>query len=245
MYLVYKQLGETPLECLERVREESDISTDIPMTYAGRLDPMAEGLMIILAGEECKEKEAYTGLDKTYEFEILVGFETDTYDLLGLVTKNTTDLSETLDKEYFQTVLDTFVGSQEQHYPLYSSKTVDGKQLHAHAREGNTTVEIPNHSITIYNVRCTSTANIEREGLKKQIQKKVKKVHGDFRQEEVVKKWQEVLADTPEKEFQIFSCIVECSSGTYVRQLVHDIGAKLGMPCVTFSIKRTRIGEYR
>ena len=30
------------------------------MTYAGRLDPMAEGLMIILIDAECKNKENYT-----------------------------------------------------------------------------------------------------------------------------------------------------------------------------------------
>ena len=83
--IVYKNLGETPLECLERVRSEQGIADDIPMTYAGRLDPMAEGLLIILIGEECKNKEKYLGLDKTYEFKILVGFSTDTYDLLGMI----------------------------------------------------------------------------------------------------------------------------------------------------------------
>ena len=81
----YKNLGETPLACLEKMRLEHGIGAEIPMTYAGRLDPMAEGVMILLVGEECKNKEQYLGLDKTYGFEVLVGFQTDTYDLLGLV----------------------------------------------------------------------------------------------------------------------------------------------------------------
>ena len=45
--IAYKNIGETPLECLERHRKERSIDKDIPMTYAGRLDPMAEGLMIL------------------------------------------------------------------------------------------------------------------------------------------------------------------------------------------------------
>ena len=62
LIIAYKNMGETPLECLERMRKEHRISDDIPMTYAGRLDPMAEGLMVVLVGEECKNKEKYLGM---------------------------------------------------------------------------------------------------------------------------------------------------------------------------------------
>jgi len=55
------------------------------MTYAGRLDPLAEGLLLVLTGEECKNKEKYLGLDKEYEVDVLFGFATDTYDILGKV----------------------------------------------------------------------------------------------------------------------------------------------------------------
>jgi tRNA U55 pseudouridine synthase TruB len=46
---LYKNVGETPLECLERFRVENSEYKDVPMTYAGRLDPMAEGVLIVLA----------------------------------------------------------------------------------------------------------------------------------------------------------------------------------------------------
>jgi tRNA pseudouridine55 synthase len=246
MYTVNKQLGETPLACLERIRYENMISSDVPMTYAGRLDPMAEGLMIILEGDECKDKEKYTRLDKTYEFGILVGFETDTYDLLGLVTEKENgsvipDLIRNL--EGLQDVLNSFVGKQAQSYPAYSSKTVDGKQLHTYAREG-TAVESPKHEIEIYNLRCTSTVILKKDELEKQIQERIGKIVGDFRQTEILQKWSEVLSQTPQTEFHILSCTIDCGPGTYVRQLVHDIGEKLGVPMVTFSIKRTKVGHY-
>jgi tRNA pseudouridine55 synthase len=247
MHLVYKQLGETPLACLERVRVENGISADVPMTYAGRLDPMAEGLMILLVGDECKDKESYTGLDKTYEFAILVGFETDTYDLLGLVTQELPHPDPLLNKERgldpVQNVLQSFIGKQQQSYPVYSSKTVDGKQLHTYAREG-TVVEAPTHQIEIYNIQCTSTVMIGKTELEKQIQERIGNVVGDFRQAEILKRWNEVLQKSPQNEFQMFSCTMDCGAGTYVRQLVHDIGTKLDIPMTTFSIKRTKVGEF-
>src|ERR1035437_1661782 len=84
---LYKNKGETPLECLERFKKDNPEYEKERMTYAGRLDPLAEGLLIVLYGDEIKNKEKYLGLDKEYEVDILFGFATDTYDVLGKVTK--------------------------------------------------------------------------------------------------------------------------------------------------------------
>lgn len=84
MLNLYKKVGETPLECLGRWVKQNPKYENMKMTYAGRLDPMAEGELLVLVGEECYEKEKYLGLDKEYEFDILFGFGTDTYDILGL-----------------------------------------------------------------------------------------------------------------------------------------------------------------
>ena len=77
---LYKEVGETPLERLERFKKDNSEYANEKMTYAGRLDPMAEGVLIVLVGEECLNKEKYLGLDKEYEFEVLFGFRTDTYE---------------------------------------------------------------------------------------------------------------------------------------------------------------------
>ena len=268
--IAYKELGETPLECLERIRLEYKIGSDIPMTYAGRLDPMAEGVMIILTGEECKKKEQYLCLDKMYEFQVLVGFSTDTYDLLGLVVdsapskeefeRSSDNITSSEDKisgprvgspdaeilsSDFVSTLQSFVGTFIQKYPSFSSKTVGGKQLFQLSKDDELPSEMPEHNVTIYKLSCTSTGVREKEELSKEIIRRIGLVHGDFRQEEITKKWDEVLKKSDEKEFTIFSCTAECSSGTYIRQLVDDISKKIGIPMVTYSIKRTRVGQYR
>jgi tRNA pseudouridine55 synthase len=38
---------------------------------------------------------------------------------------------------------------------------------------------------------------------------------------------------------------VICSSGTYIRTLINDLGETLGVWATAVELKRTRIGEYR
>jgi len=268
--IAYKNIGETPLECLERVRLERSLPSNLSMTYAGRLDPMAEGVMIILSGDECKNKDKYLGLDKAYEFEILVGFATDTYDLLGVVLessneglrtvwpsfqKNSARRSEDLSNSSFEDgrenlfsgfaqTLQSFIGTFTQKYPSFSSKTVDGKQLFQISKDDNLPEELPSHEVTISVLSCTSTWIQKKDELEKEIMRRIALVHGDFRQEEILNRWQEVLANSTQESFQIINCTMSCTSGTYVRQLVADIGRKLAIPLVTYSIKRTKIGDY-
>ena len=52
---LYKKEGETPLEAIERFRRKNPEYRNEKMTYAGRLDPMAEGVLLVLAGNECKK----------------------------------------------------------------------------------------------------------------------------------------------------------------------------------------------
>ena len=108
--ILQKKKGETPLECLERYRALHPELAKEKMTYAGRLDPMAEGELLILIGGECKEKEKYLGLDKEYEVDVLFGFKTDTGDVLGKVT----EVSDVQPDENFERILKIFVGKQTQ-----------------------------------------------------------------------------------------------------------------------------------
>ena len=242
--LLNKKEGETPLESLEKFREKNIKKyKDIKMTYAGRLDPMASGLLIILAGEETKNKEKYLSLDKEYEFEILFGFATDTYDILGKVTKKY-ELSITnyeLEKQ-IKNNIKSFLGESLQKYPIYSSKTINGKPLFAYARAGEE-VEMPEKKIFIKKLKLEKIIEKNNKKLFKNIEKRIKKVKGDFRQNEILKIWKEELS-FQERQFYIANLKVRCSSGTYVRVIANTLGEKIGIGGLAFSIKRTKIGKY-
>jgi tRNA pseudouridine55 synthase len=242
---VWKEEGETPLQMLERLREERKIGKDEKATYAGRLDPMAEGEVIVLTGEDCKKKEKYLGLDKEYEVEILFGFATDTHDILGKVTKKEggrkkvnllTFPSHTSQIHLFSAVQNTlkdFVGKFEQEYPKYSSKYLS---QNADPEEGHS------KEVEIYSIDILGESKINSESLLQNIQKRIAKVKGDFRQEEILNIWKENLEGKHEI-FTIAKISCKCSSGTYMRSLAHNLGAKLGTPALAFSIKRIKIFE--
>lgn len=88
--IVYKKCGQTPLDCINEIKKENKELLHLPLTYAGRLDPLARGVLIILIGDECLKKDEYLKLGKVYETTIIFGFETDTYDLMGMVNKKIT-----------------------------------------------------------------------------------------------------------------------------------------------------------
>ena len=59
---IEKKIGETPKEIIDRYKKENkDV---IKASYAGRLDPMANGLMILLINNECKQQDKYLKLNK-------------------------------------------------------------------------------------------------------------------------------------------------------------------------------------
>lgn len=214
---LYKELGETPLACLERFRTENPEYAGEKMTYAGRLDPMAEGLLIILVGDECHKKDEYLGLDKEYIFEVLFGIQSDTYDILGIPKHCEPKLLE----------VEKFIGKKVQEYPAYSSRTF---QM---ARDG-VDFEPVTKEVEIYNLEILEEREISaRQGLA-EILEKIDLVKGDFRQEEIKAAWQNL--DLPEN-LRITKFKISCSSGTYVRSLANQMGG------LAYSIKRTRVGD--
>lgn len=243
--ILNKKEGETPLEALEKFRAKNKRYKDVPMTYAGRLDPMASGILLVLIGEECKKKDKYLMLDKEYEFQILFGFATDTYDILGKVVHSNilTNIRMIEMDEKIRKSLKYFKGKFTQNYPPYSSKTVKGKPLFKYARE-NQDVEVPTREVHVASLKLEKVNTINKEKLLQNIKTRVKKVKGDFRQKEILKIWQKNLAGKNKDKFLLASFKIKCGSGTYVRSIANSQGERIGVPTLAFSIKRTKIGKW-
>lgn len=239
---VYKPLGLTPLQFLDQLRIDKPEFKHEKLSYAGRLDPMAEGLMLVLVGEANQEREKYLSLDKIYEFEFILGLSTDSYDLLGIVDQISSNLN--ISDEELNNVLNQFIGTQTLPYPPFSSKTVAGKPLWWWARENKLEeIEQPLNEFRVFEFDLLQTSFITSNKLLLDIEAKIGLVQGDFRQAEIVKRWNEVLPDN-QSLFPIIKCQITCSSGTYVRSIVHQIGQQLRTGAVTLSIHRIKVGEY-
>jgi tRNA pseudouridine55 synthase len=248
-----KKIGETPLEALGIWRSLHPAYKSVKATYAGRLDPMASGKLLILLGEECKKKFAYTGLDKEYEVSVLLDISTDTGDTLGLpvyrgqaANPSSKDILEVLRNE---------VGTRSHQYPSYSSRTVGGIPLFLHALRGTLdSIEVPSHTESIHQIRlisCTSVASVTVAAYVEQALKTVprddaptKVLGADFRQDEIRSAWRSLFHNMPERNFIVLKVRVGCGSGAYMRTLAERIGRSLGTSAVAVSIHRTKIGTH-
>lgn len=246
IFNIYKQRGETPLECIQRFAQNSPELKGEKMTYLGRLDPLAEGVLLIASGEDVKRKEEFLGLDKEYDFVVIFGFATDTYDVLGKIVRveKLKDLSE-IDIRKVATV---YEGERDQEYPKYSSKMLAKKADYAP----------PLKKINIYRIQFHKLETLNSKELFGRLLMDISRVKGDFRQHEVLTLWKQVLlgsdirVPTPKggktkKEAKWFlgRFSAHVSSGTYIRSLVNYMGNTLGCGATTLSIKRTRVGDYK
>lgn len=247
---VYKKWGKTPLETLDELRQKYPLLEGVPLSYAGRLDPLAEGLMLILVGDTNKDREKYLGLDKTYEVEILFGIKTDTGDLFGMPYVDR-GVHEKLGADEVSKVLKSFVCKQQFPYPAYSSKTVQGKPLFQWMNEGRIhEIEIPKTDVEIYSLELLETdlnpvKKVRGSEILEKVELALNSVKGDFRYDEIRAGWASVLHGREEESFSVIKIACECSSGTYMRVLAEEIGKKMGVPALAYSIKRTKVGDVR
>ena len=265
---LYKSRGKTPLETIEDFRAAYKEYNNEKITYAGRLDPMAEGVLLALLGEETKNREAYTSLDKEYVFEWIFGLSTDTYDLLGLVKessetgfdflRNASALTCRSDaagsvlenQNQFPKILKEFFAEQKgkfiQKYPPFSSKVVNGKSLFSLAKGGRIkTEDLPSHEVEIKESEYLGNTILKKSDLENFIKKTVSSVSGDFRQKQILTDWKNRLGKSDREEYIVHKARLVVGSGFYVRQFVYDIGRKFNTGAVTFSILRTRVGIYK
>lgn len=240
---LYKKQGETPLERIKRFQEEFPQYKDIPMTYAGRLDPMAEGVLLVLSGEMTKKKDEYLSVDKEYEIMVLVGVSTDTGDILGIVEEVAQVLQ--VDDSLISEKALALVGTHEEPYPIFSSKPVNGKPLFEWARTAPLLAnDIPQHTVVIDSIELLSKKYFTLNELRNEIKERIEKVDGDFRQEAIVRKWESTIEEYSDNTMCMVELKIRCGSGAYMRVVAQKLARSLGYGGLAYHIKRTRVGEY-
>lgn len=227
---IFKPVGLTPLELIEKYKKSNNVKQK--MSFAGRLDPMASGLMLLLVGDECKKQPEYCGKDKIYEFKILYGFKTDSLDILGI-----SEEIDTIDFNYKD-----LIGEVEQKYPVYSSKTlkIEGitKPLWYWEKKGVLKYSmIPKKNVKVFDLNILEKreySNLEiKDIILERISKLSEKNKDKFRYKDIKGKWEVNLLD--DKNYKVDCFRTTVSSGTYIRGLCEKMGG------VAFDINRIDI----
>lgn len=240
--IVYKEISQTPLEAINAFKKGNPQYANSTISYAGRLDPMAHGVLILLIDGENKKRREYENLEKEYFFKILVGVSTDTYDILGLIKDNNLNYKENI-IEKLQTILPQYTGEIEQELPPYSSYSVQGKPLFKWARDNRLgEIELPKRKVKIKEIEYIDSENINSKKLKPLIIDRISKVTGNFRQKEIIDMWNEVL--NKDEEVLVINIRAIVSSGTYIRGLVHSFSNEFNIPMCCLEIYRKRVDAY-
>src|SRR5882672_2639192 len=158
---INKPVGLTPLEVIKKLRIAKPEFANETIGYAGRLDPLAHGVLLLMIGDTTKERAQYLALPKTYEFTLIFGLKTDTYDLLGYLAAVKINPVPKNVSLFVNTFVNSHVKKQLQEYPPYSSKTVAGKPLFWYAKNNKLSeIEIPSHEIEIFDFTFLSFGTI-------------------------------------------------------------------------------------
>ncbi len=119
--------------------------------HAGTLDPIAEGLLIVMINNATKFSDNLMKRDKEYFVELELGYETATYDTEGEITEKYESEINISDEKIFE-VIRSFIGEIMQVPPMYSAIKINGEKLYELARKG-IEVERQARKIKIYSIR--------------------------------------------------------------------------------------------
>jgi len=128
--IVDKPAGLTSHDVVNRVRR---ILQQRSVGHLGTLDPMATGVLPLVAGTLTRLAQFYTTSDKVYEGAIRFGFATDTYDAEGEPTAAPQEVI--LRDEDVEAAAVRFRGVIEQTPPPFSAKKIHGVPAYKLARQ--------------------------------------------------------------------------------------------------------------
>ncbi len=236
VHIIWKDFGETMSEVLDRCKKRDNITE--PATYAGRLDPAAQGYVTILSGADRLRKDEFLSHDKHYTADMLLSIATDTFDIFGLITETQLEsIPQSL--EEYQEIASSYKGVITQQFPAFSGYRHQGKPLWQHAVE-----EVPTdiqRQRTIYNIAATNLSTIKLSDIVTQVDALCQRPSlQKFRVANIRSCWSTLLASEGDRTLYVVSLELHVSSGTFVRTIINTLSRSCDIPGCAFNITRTR-----
>ncbi len=215
--LIDKPDGMTSHDVVARVRR---LTGEKRVGHAGTLDPFATGLLVVGVGRVAtREFPKLVGLGKEYEAEFLLGATSDTDDRTGTLLPTLSVGSMNYQRLALETAIAELTGPISQIPPNYSAIKIGGKKMYEAAREGKPMVAKA-REVNVYKFEIVDDAR------------------------------RPPLTPPPYEEGKregttTISVRIACSTGTYIRSLARDLGAKLGVGGYVQELRRTSVGPFR
>jgi len=143
IHLVHKTVGQSSFDVVRGFKHRAYESGQkkLALGHGGTLDPFADGLLLLLAGQATRLMELLHPLPKTYVAEVAWGLETDTCDLQGKPVHEGNPSS--LTSERLEAALVPLMGWVDQVPPATSAKKIDGEAAYKKAHRGEEVIMKP------------------------------------------------------------------------------------------------------
>lgn len=219
----------------------------VKVGHGGTLDPLATGVLPIAVGEATKLTGRLLDSDKTYEFTVRFGSETDTLDAEGQVVA-TSDRFPPM--AAIAAILPEFEGELEQVPPTFSALKVEGKRAYDRARAGEE-MELRARRVKVYQL---SMARHPREGGDPELSGRASQRDSRLRGNDefgLQSSFQTSAgrpdpfdASAPLEVAESITLLAKVSKGTYIRSLARDISRALGTVGHVTMLRRVKAGPF-
>ena len=229
----YKRIGETTSEFANRIKDKINAKK---ICIIGKLDPMAHGYTKILT--ETKLMSLYLNSDKNYTFNIVIGFSTDTDDIMGKI-KNYKDYRDK-DKDIINDLIYSYCLIKRQKFHKFSAIKINingiSKSLHSIKNINNE--DIPEKIVQVYDlIRLNEYDIMPIDEYLKIIYSRLDTINdkNTFRIDDIKESYRN-LKDIKYVYFMKYNITV--SSGFYIRMISNYINNNCDIPVHVFDIYR-------
>ena len=148
--LINKSAGPTSHDVVQSLRK---IFKQKSVGHGGTLDPIAEGLLLILMGRGTKLSPYLLNNDKKYAFTFQLGVSTDTWDKTGqILSKKTVPESS----DFLSLAREELLKAQGHltlPVPSFSAVKIKGRKLYEYMREGGKSPPPPKREMHFYDLK--------------------------------------------------------------------------------------------
>ena len=157
---VFKPRAWTSNDVVQKIKHSCGFKK---VGHAGTLDPLAEGVLLVLTDTDTKRQAELMNLRKEYLVKIVFGYTSDSHDL-GTPTKLAAKLiADKLTSDVLQNALGKYIGKVHQQVPAYSAVHVEGQRLYKVARgDAFVVFPLPYKEVEIYGIKICSFVNNEQ-----------------------------------------------------------------------------------
>ena len=131
--------------------------------HAGTLDPLAEGVLLVLTDADTKRQDEFMGLRKEYMVKLALGLVSDSDDLGTPIRLGDLEIAGKLTREKVATVLTKYIGKVDQQVPAYSAVKQQGQKLYSRARNKEE-FDLPVKQVVLFSAEVVDFNELDQVG---------------------------------------------------------------------------------